>query len=153
MKTADMYAPMREYFKTCTDNARNQFVKRKDKEIASLAGLSIKLDITKAELMAMQGGTPEQQKFYGAMMAEYEVCLGAMHAACLIDGPTYKKQIELCDAQSTESDRVVNVIFPNWNAPDNYEDYLEIEAIANEHGLSIRQLKKVLVKALGSEKK
>jgi len=29
------------------------------------------------------------------------------------------------------------VIFPNWNAPDNYEDYLEIEAIANEHGLSI----------------
>ena len=75
--------------------------------------------------------------FFKDTMLRYEMAADAMLAAGMIDNGTYRTLREQFKETSVESDKVVQVIFPNWNAPDNYEDYLEIEAIANEHGLSI----------------
>jgi hypothetical protein len=144
---SELYEPMRGYFTRVTNLAK-QKGSRYGKEIASDAGLCMEIGITKAQLVAMQFGTEEEKQFYGEYLLQFEICANAMRSSSMITDKEHLDLKKKFEDQGPESDKVINVIFPNWNAPDNYEDYLEIEAIAKENGLSIRQLKKVLINAL-----
>jgi hypothetical protein len=42
----------------------------------------------------------------------------------------------------------VQVVFSKWNAPDDWEYYEDLKRLAEENGLQIRQLKKLLEKAI-----
>jgi hypothetical protein len=152
VKVADLYDPMREYFRTIADMAKAK-APQFTKEIASLAGLSLKLGTSKASLTAMQYGNEDERQFFGEMMAEYEICAAAMHTASLIDGPMYKKICEMGEEKGDDTDRIVNVIFPLWNAPEDWEDYEDFKTILKDYGLSFRQGKKALEKALKDLKK
>lgn len=145
---AAMTNTMREYFKNCCETAKSK-IPKPQKTIATLAGLCIELGINKDDLYAMQSGTDDEKAFFKDTWLRYEQAASAMLLANLIDHTTYNKLVEMFKEKSVESDNIVQVVFPLWNAPDDWEDYEDLKRIGQEHGLSFRQMKIALEKALG----
>jgi hypothetical protein len=147
MNLEEKYPIMREYFKNITTLAKTPSAKYK-KEIASLAELCKKLDITKAEWALLKFGSAEEQKFRGDTLLEFEICANAMRTASLISDKEHMKLKEMFEEEGPESDKSVTVIFTEYTKPDDWEDYKDIRKLGDDNGLSVRQLKQVLKKAL-----
>jgi hypothetical protein len=146
---------MREYFDTCIKMARGEAkdadgkpIPRGKRMIASIAGLCVEIGINKDDFYAMQCGNADEQAFFKDTMLRYEMAADAMLAAGMIDNGTYRTLREQFKETSVESDKIVQVVFSTWNAPDDWEDYKELQQTAKENGLQIRQLKKLLDKAI-----
>ncbi len=146
---------MRDYFRTCVKQMRGEAVDangrplpKPKKTIVSPAGLCVKLGISKTELYAMQHGTPEEQKFFEDMQLEYEIAVDAMAAASMFDATTYGKIKASFRSTGVEADNNVTVVFENWYAPDDWEDYQDLKRIGIENSLSFRQLKMLLEKTI-----
>lgn len=152
---ADMTNKMREYFRYCTKQARGEVLDEKGKtimkykrEIASLAGLCVRLEIGKAELMSMQSGSDAERKFFDDMLLEYEVCACAMRAASMIDDKALAElQNGLFAKSGTAGNDSITVVFPNWNAPDDWEDYQALRNVLEENGLTWKQGVAIIKKA------
>lgn len=142
---AEITEKMRDYFKGCTKMARGEALDERGRptpknkrEIASLAGLCVRLDIGKGELMAMERGDEKERKFFDDMLLEYEVCACAMRAASMIDDKTLTGlRTDLFSKSGSASDNSITLIMQNWNAPDDWEDYLALIKAGEEHGLTL----------------
>ena len=136
---AVMTGVMHGYFEKCTADAKNKYVAKKDKEIASIAGLCVKLSISKAKLLSMAQGAADDKKFYDEMLLDYEVCGDAMYASSMIDSTAYKAIKEFCQASGTASDKMIVLEFPNWNAPDDWEEYKLLRKACDEQAVTWKQ--------------
>lgn len=154
MTTKELTRKMHLYFQQTINDAKGVTVDEHGKripnsqrQIASVAGLCIALEIGKDDFYALQFGTDEEQAFFKEMLLWFEQAANAMLSAGMIDNKTYLYLSELFKEKSIDSDSYVNVIFSKWNAPDDWEDYEELKAFGEEQGWSFRQMKKVLEKA------
>lgn len=145
---------MRAYFDTCVKMARGEAtdangkpLPRNKRIVASIAGLCVELGIGKDEFYATQCGNAEEQAFFKDTMLRFEIAADAMLAASMIDNKTYQALKEQFKETSVESDKIVQVIFPNWNAPDDWEEYLALKSTCEEYDLTWEQADKVIRQA------
>jgi hypothetical protein len=140
---AEMTEKMHTYFQATIDQARGkyrdengQLVNKNKRQIASIAGLCIDLGISKDDLFATQSGNDEEKKFFSDTLLWFELAADAMLSAHMIDNTTYNKIKELCKEKSVESENMIQVIFSNWNAPDDWEQYTELKALCDKHEIT-----------------
>lgn len=144
MNIPEMTEKMIAYFTKCIKQARGEYIdpitnrltQKTKRIVASPAGLCIELGISKDKLFEMRGGTEEEQKFFSDFLLWYEEAGGAMLAGGVIDNGTFRQIKELCKAQSVEAENMFQVIFSNWNAPDDWEDYKELKTVLDANSLT-----------------
>ena len=138
---AEQTAKMRAYFKDCRDKAvlPVKEIKRAEKPIASEGGLCIYLGISKDELRSMQQGTDEERRFYGQYQLEYEITVDVMRSANLLPDQVYKELKAGFNKATTSEDKNIVLSFPDFNAPDDWEDYKALRAVLEENGLTVKQ--------------
>ena len=139
MNIREMTKKMSAYFKKCVDSLENNA--RKDLMAPSFAGLCKEIGATKSQLLGLDGGTDEEQEFYDRMLLEFEYAVEETRSKKphLIPKETYQQlQKELFSNTGTASENKTVVIFPNWNAPVEYEDFLDIKHVCETTGLELR---------------
>ncbi len=144
MNMSEMTETMIAYFTKSIKQARGEYIdpltnrltQKTKRQVASPAGLCIELGISKDKLFEMRGGTEEEQKFFSDFLLWYEEAGGAMLAGGVIDNGTFRQIKETCKEKSVEAENMVQVIFPNWNAPDDWEQYKELKALCDKYEIS-----------------
>ena len=142
MDIGEMTEKMREYFQRCTDSGKGQDGKsappKSKREIASLAGLAQHLGCFKEDILAKEGGTPEERLFYKDMLQRFEICVDEMYVASTIDKDAYKalKTQMFAISKGDDTSRNIVLTFPDWHAPDDWEKYKEFKGLVEKHGIS-----------------
>ena len=144
---ADLGDKMRLYFAECAESLSNKGMQRAQRKKASLAGLCKYLGLRKAELLAMEGGTEEEALFFEDLMLEYELAVEQMKSASMISDKEYADIRKSFFAKDdTLSEGNITFLFPDWHAPDDWEDYLDIKRDCENLGISIRRARVLLSK-------
>ena len=149
---------MHTYFDWCISCAKGTAkhpdgkpVRSQEREVASLAGLAHRLGMTKEDIVKLDGGTDEERAFYTDMMIRYEMAVDAMYNGKMIGDTAYKtiKQGELAmlSANSGDSSKNISLVFPEWNAPDDWEDYKEIRETCELYGITIKKATNIIAAA------
>lgn len=125
----ELDAKMRRYFENCVTVAQTKGLPRSQKEIATIAGLCKELGLRKSALMDFEHGTEEETLFFEDMLLEYEIAVDAMKTASLLSDAEYKDLKKTVFSRSDGSnDTRINLVFPNWNAPDEWEELMSLKA-------------------------
>ena len=139
---------MKAYFEKCKTSAVNKDLKPHERLTASEGGLCIALGITRDELRAMESGTEEERRFFGQYQSEFEVAIDAMYAARKLPDTLYKEIKSSFGKSNTSDERNITIMFPDWNAPDDWEDYKALRKVLDDNGLTWKQGVAIIAKAI-----
>jgi hypothetical protein len=81
-------------------------------------------------------------------MLRFEECVNVMRSANMITDKEHLKLKEMFEAQGPESDTNVTLIFPDFKAPDDWEDYKALRETINDLGITWKVAIKMLEKAM-----
>jgi hypothetical protein len=150
---------MHEYFQTCVAMARGEAtidgkpdgkpMPRSKRYIASYADLSIKLGVSKADLMATESGNDKEREFFNDMQLRFEVAVDAEYNAKMIEKSTYEDLKAGFKKSGDTGEKTIVLQFPDFNAPDDWEDYKEFKKLFEDNGLTWIKAMQVMRKALG----
>ena len=139
----ELFAAMRDYFKECKDSTENDTPKKM--KVASVEGLCLELGMTQTEFYAYESGDDSQQAFFEEVLTRYgELCSKYQSLGMMTPQQRQKLDETLFARASREAKTNIQVIFPNWNAPDDWEDYLAVKDYCNYHDIKMRDLVKKL---------
>jgi hypothetical protein len=158
LNIAEATPTMQQYFTDCVDLAKGEKtesgikLERWKRFIASYADLALRLKTTKAELMATATGSPEEMAFFEDMQMRYEVAVHAMYNAHIIERSTYEDLIESFQKVGQSSEKMIVLQFPDFKAPEDWEDYKEFKALFEEKGLNWNKAMRIIEKAMEGKK-
>ena len=135
----ELLAAMRDYFDECKESAKNDMPKKM--KVASVEGLCLDLGITQTEFYAYESGDDSQQAFFEEVLTRYaELCNKYQSLSMMSPQQRQKLDDTLFARASKEAKTNIQLIFPNWNAPDDWEDYLAVKDYCDEQGMKVREL-------------
>jgi hypothetical protein len=140
MKT--VFDKMQSYFERCELSLKGS---HKDIEIASIPGMCIEIGITKGQFDEFESGTDEQQRFHDETLTRYEKLCDTYQAKGFMTAQQRQNLDKTIFARGGgESKTAIVVTFPFFNAPPEWEDFLEIKKYCEEQKQTIKQLVAVL---------
>lgn len=120
----ELLRAMRQYFEECSYSAKNDTPKKM--QVASVEGLCLNLGITQTEFYGFEAGDDSQQAFFEDALTRYAELCGKYQSLGMMSPQQRQKLDETLFARaSKEAKTNIQVLFPNWNAPDDYEKYRE----------------------------
>jgi hypothetical protein len=145
----ELFEKMRQYFTQCEYDLQNAKSARSTRT-ASIPDLCMYLKFSgRNEFDAMLSGDEEQVRFYNEVLMRYESLCERYRALGMIDA----KQLEtlqktLFQRQAGDGKTGIVVVMPDFKAPDEWEDFLAIKEICDEHEILLRQAAEILRGAL-----
>lgn len=144
----ELYELMRAYFKECEKSLESAKGARFTK-IANIADMCVAIGLqSRREFDDMIAGTEEQMAFYNEVIMRYQSLVDRYVMLGYMKADQYKLLAPLFARQAGGDKTGIVVVFPEWNAPDEWEDFKEIIALCSEKNVTLRRATEILREAL-----
>lgn len=135
----DLFDKMRAYFQECRESLNGAVRKA---QIASIDGLCLKLGIRTADFMAYESSEDEGQvDFFNETIMRYADLCNTYQALNMMTVQQRERLDKTLFNKATgDSKTGIVLVFPNWNAPDDWEDYVAIKEFCKDRGMTVKKL-------------
>lgn len=110
-------------------------------KLASLSEMCREIGIKSREFNEMQGGDEDEFEFYSDTIERFhELCDRYVAAGFMKPQTMENLEKTIFKRAQTSTNGSVVLAFPNWNAPDDFEDYRDVKQFAEDRGYTVKQL-------------
>lgn len=131
---------MRQYFEDRNTDIESGLSPRQIK-MAGLPALALELGITVSEIKGYESSDGAAAEFYVDMITRYEAICDRYGALGMMTEAQRKRLNETVFASVGGGNKQdIALVFPKWNAPDDYEHFKKARAACDDTGVMLSQI-------------